>query len=581
MSKPRIVFCTKAGSNFGMGHLKRCASLAGRADCLFSSTVVLKGRHSAPVAGTQGFKHLRFVEDFRASETADLIVTDMRDTNAGVMRRLTRTAPVVSLDDGKAGKKYAHITVSPLPVLREICANYHGPEYMIFDSRILTVPNVPYHEKKGTVVSFGGSDPHNLTGTVVSCLNTLGIAPDIVRGPFFEHSLEGLRGNVIDSPPHLHEIIAKARVLVTSFGITMYEAFFLGTPVVLFNHSSYHSLLAHHVSAINLGYRGNIGSEDIKRRLAETLGDEDVLREYAEKNKALVDGKGTERVVSIMKRALSGERRNCLLHHSTAVVLKRTAEYTLFLCRKCGDLFLYDISEGKPDYEDNYFLKEYRAQYGKTYIEDRKNIARNGMRRLECIERLHAKRGMLLDVGCALGFFVECAVKRGWNAHGLEVSRYASTWGKKTLGVDIIHGSFLDAEIASDLYDVVTFFYVVEHCKNAEKVFEKAHRILKKGGIIVIALPNRAGISYRVNKKQYIENHPKDHYFDITPRTLTKVLKRFGFQKRKVYVSGIHPERFFSVLGLNAQGKVLRAVYTVFAKIFRLGDTFEYYGRKK
>ncbi len=581
MSKPRIVFCTAAGAHYGMGHLKRCASLAGGADGLFSSTLALKKRRCSSAADSRRFEHLSFAEDIRTTAQADLIVTDMRDTSVGVMRRLTRTAPVVSIDDGKAGIKYAHITVSPLPALEDVCTNFRGPEYMIFDNRIFAVPRVPYQEKKGTVVSFGGSDPHNLTGAVVSCLNELGIAPDIVRGPFFEHSLVGLRGNVIDSPMHLHEIISNARVLITSFGITMYEAFFLGTPVVLFNHSSYHFLLANHVSAINLGYRGNIRREDLVRRLSETLCDEHVLREYAERNKTLVDGKGTERVVSIMKRALHGARRNCLLHHSGAVALKRTDEYTLFRCRKCGDLFLYDISEGKPDYEDNYFLKEYRAQYGKTYIEDRANIVRNGTRRMECIERLYAKRGGLLDIGCALGFFVECALKRGWNARGVEVSLFAGTWGKQNLGVDIIHGSFLDAKIASDSYDAVTFFYVVEHFKNAEEVFEKAHRILKQGGIIAIALPNRAGISYRVNRKQYIQNHPKDHYFDTTPRNLTRVLKRFGFQKRKIYVSGIHPERFFSVLGLNAQKKVLRAVYTMCAKIFRLGDTFEYYGRKK
>jgi spore coat polysaccharide biosynthesis predicted glycosyltransferase SpsG/SAM-dependent methyltransferase len=581
MSKPRIFFCTKAGARYGMGHLKRCASLAGGSDNLFSSVLLLKGKRGMPAAGSRGFKNVRFSEDIRKVSQADLIVSDMRDTSVRFMRRLARIAPVVSLDDGKGGKKYAHITVSALPALEEMGANFRGPGYMIFDNRIFTVPRVPYREKKGTVVSFGGSDPHNLTCMVVSCLNEIGIEPDIVRGPFFTHSLERLRGNIIDSPVHLHEIISNASLLITSFGITMYEAFYFGTPVVLFNHSSYHFLLAQSVSAINLGYRGNIGREDLVQKLAETLGDEHALREYAEKNKTLVDGKGTKRLVLIMKKALDGARRSCLLNHSTAVALKRTDEYTLFRCRKCGDLFLYDFGHGNSDYEGGYFLKEYRAQYGKTYIEDRENIVRNGTRRITCIERFHKKRGRLVDVGCALGFFVECALKRGWKAQGVEVSLYAATWGRKHLGVDIIHDSFLDAEIPSGSCDAVTFFYVVEHFRSAEHVFEKAHRILKKGGIIAIALPNRAGISYRVNRRRYIENHPRDHYFDTTPRILTRVLKHFGFQKRKIYVSGIHPERFFGALGIKAPIKAARAAYTVCAKIFRLGDTFEYYGQKK
>jgi len=563
-----------------MGHLKRCASLVECADHFFSSVLVLKGKKCGPASDIPGFERARFVDDIRSAERPDLIVTDMRDTKPGLMRRLTRVAPVVSIDDEKAGKTYAHVTVSPLPSLKEACANYQGPAYMVFDSSMSTVSRIPFDEKKGIVVSFGGSDPHNLTVTIVSCLNALGIEPDIVRGPFFEHSLEGIRGSIIDSPAHLHDIISNARVLVTSFGITMYEAFLLGTPVVLFNQSSYHSRLARSVSVINLGYSGSVRREQLVRRLGETLGDGSLLRECAETHTRHVDGKGTERVVSIMKRAIVGERKKCLFQHSAAKALKRTGEYTLLRCKKCGDLFLFDTGGKKPDYEDNYFLQEYREQYGKTYIEDRENIVRSGIRRLELVERLCGRKGRLLDVGCAMGFFVECAARRGWDAQGVEISLYASSWGRKTLGVDIIHGSFLDIEIAPDSFDAVTFYYVVEHFRNAESVFEKAHRILKRGGVLVVAIPNRAGVSFRVSRKQYIENHPKDHFFDTTPRNLTRVLSRYGFAKKRIYVSGIHPERFFGVLGLSARGKVVRKLYSIFAKIFRLGDTFEYYGQK-
>ncbi|MCK5095590.1 MAG: hypothetical protein KAR18_12730, partial [Spirochaetes bacterium] len=104
--------------------------------------------------------------------------------------------------------------------------------------------------------------------------------------------------------------------------------------------------------------------------------------------------------------------------------------------------------------------------------------------------------------------------------------------------------------------------------------------ILKKKGIIALALPNRGGISFRLDRQRYINQHPPDHYFDTNIRNLKKFLRKYGFKKKKICVTGIHPERFFGKLGVKRSGGLLNYIYTVCAKIFKLGDTFEYYGVK-
>jgi len=196
------------------------------------------------------------------------------------------------------------------------------------------------------------------------------------------------------------------------------------------------------------------------------------------------------------------------------------------------------------------------------------------------IEGIIEKPGRMLDVGCALGFFVHLAASRGWEALGIEVSPYACEWGKKILTLDITQASFLDVQIEAESFDAVCFFFVAEHFKNVEDLIEKTHRILKKGGVVAFALPNRSGISYRLRRQKYLETHPRDHYFDTNPKNLTRILKRYGFRKRNIYITGIHPNRFFEAFGIRSAPRFLQRVYSICANIFHLGDTFEYYGTK-
>jgi hypothetical protein len=126
----------------------------------------------------------------------------------------------------------------------------------------------------------------------------------------------------------------------------------------------------------------------------------------------------------------------------------------------------------------------------------------------------------------------------------------------------------------------MTFFFVAEHFKDVEKVIERAHTVLIRGGVIAFALPNGRGISCRVDRKQYVQGHPRDHYFDTCPRNLRRFLRTYGFRTCRVRVTGIHPERFFSKLGVRRNIPLLNMLYTGIAPVLRLGDTFEYYGIK-
>ncbi len=599
--KPTVLFCTASGAtasgaSYGIGHLTRAVSLIRVGRSLFSASLcITRGDAeclSERINLPSGTKIFRRIQD---AGRVDLIVSDMRNTGRREMAALNRIAPVLSIDDCGPGGELSFITMYTLPALNSVHGNLQGTDYLILNEKIRTLQTSDAVKSIGVLVSFGGEDPFNLTGYVTSVLNSIGITPVVVTGPLYRHKTVEGECRVVHNPSDLFELISQSEVLITSFGMTMYEAFYLRTPVVLFNHSRYHFILAEKVQAVNLGYFGGIEKQDFRPRLKEVVDDKDTLRRNAEKCATLVDGKGASRVAAIIMRAASSGRTDCLFKHGRPAVLKRTESYTLFRCRRCGDLFLFSFGEGKDAKytKSSYFLSEYKRLYGKTYIEDRENISSAGRRRLDIIERYIREKGRLLDIGCAMGFFLETARERGWDVEGVEISPYAGQWAVKNLSLDVKTGNFLDLEYENDSVDVVSLFFVAEHFYNVEKVIERVRLLLRDGGLVAIGLPNRGGISYRLNRRKYLSSHPADHYFDTRPATLIKLLKQYGFRKKNICITGIHPERFYKRMGIGinrfSDGGALASgiyfllvkLYFVFAQFLRLGDTFEYYGIKK
>jgi SAM-dependent methyltransferase len=594
-SRPRVVFCTAAGGSYGFGHLKRCLSIVDAGRRLFDGKLLLSGGTGlAATAGSGLAEGHRVLTDWSEVGEIDLIVSDQRDTSPKEMFGLTARAPVIALDDREGGRVHAHVSIHSLPTTEGFSGNFTGLEYIVLDPGFRRAGR-GVKPGDAVVVSMGGSDPHDLTGSALRALNRIGIRPIIVRGPLFSHEPPDGSYELLDNPKDMVGVLSRAGVVVTAFGMTLFESLYLGRPVVVLNHSAYHDELARTIPGLTiLGHHGHMTEAKLAGRLSAALSEREKLESAAANLSDLVDARGLERVVGVIEKALRGGRNHCLFRHGRYVALRREHWGSLMACRVCGDLFQFELDPVSNRYSDReYFFSEYEGQYGRTYIEDRDRISAAGAGRLQVIEEVLAKRGgagqgavlekgraprapgRVLDVGCALGFFLDVARKRGWDTRGVEVSSYAAEWARQNLGLDVSEASFLETELAPESFDAVTLFFVAEHFKDVEKVIERAYTLLRRGGVLACALPNRGGISYRRNREVYLEGHPRDHFIDTCPRNLIRCLKGFGFEKRRIRVTGIHPERF-----LSRRIAPFDALYETLSRVLRLGDTFEYYGIK-
>ena len=176
-------------------------------------------------------------------------------------------------------------------------------------------------------------------------------------------------------------------------------------------------------------------------------------------------------------------------------------------------------------------------------------------RRFNFMERF-IRGGKVLDVGAGLGVFLSKAKETNkWQCFGTETSRYAVEFTKKEFDIEASLGQLEDLRYPEKSFDVVTFWHVLEHLPFPSRAIKEARRILKDNSFIFIAVPNDSWLGRRhffknairktINrlpikqklrlKKMYpeIEEEGNKHLFYFTPRTLRKLLEKYGFRIRK------------------------------------------------
>ena len=191
--------------------------------------------------------------------------------------------------------------------------------------------------------------------------------------------------------------------------------------------------------------------------------------------------------------------------------------------------------------------------------------------------------GVVLDIGCAYGPFLDAAKDSGMPGYGVDVSADAVDYVRRNLRIPALCSAFEKVERRSlpRRISVVTLWYVIEHFKDTDLALRKVASLLPHGGVLAFSTPNGRGISARRGCARFLEDSPADHFTIFSPRGLRTLLAGYGLELRRIRVTGHHPERFPGTIGRAAQrsGRAFRIIAAV-SRLLRLGDTFEAYAVK-
>jgi 2-polyprenyl-3-methyl-5-hydroxy-6-metoxy-1,4-benzoquinol methylase len=230
------------------------------------------------------------------------------------------------------------------------------------------------------------------------------------------------------------------------------------------------------------------------------------------------------------------------------------------------------------NYDENYFLTDYKNQYGISYIEDEENLRKTARRRLNILKKsdlldLHGKS--ILEIGSAAGFFLDEARKEGLLTEGIEISDFASEYAVKHLGLNVHNADFFsytESRLNSGaVYDVIAAFFVIEHFSDQKKIFQYISRLLKPNGIFLFALPSINGPVFQCDIQKWIESHPQDHFADYSPKSLKRILPLYKMNLRQIYPSSYHQERACGLKKIFLN----KSLYKNICDLTGYGDTME------
>ncbi|HYM79310.1 MAG TPA: UDP-2,4-diacetamido-2,4,6-trideoxy-beta-L-altropyranose hydrolase [Candidatus Dormibacteraeota bacterium] len=200
-----------------------------------------------------------------------------------------------------------------------------GPAYGLLRREFLKrrpqrseVPSVA----RSVLVTFGGSDPNNVTLQVIQALallGDLGLETTVVVGAANPHrsTLEtaaqrasNLR--LLYNPENLPDLMPAMDLAISAGGGTCYELAFLGVPMFLItmaqNHERTVEAWGQRGAAVNAGWFRELNSERLAARLREVIGNQELRRTLARNAAGMVDGLGASRVVKAMLQQPRSER---------------------------------------------------------------------------------------------------------------------------------------------------------------------------------------------------------------------------------------------------------------------------------
>lgn len=153
-------------------------------------------------------------------------------------------------------------------------------------------------------------------------------------------------------------------------------------------------------------------------------------------------------------------------------------------------------------------------------------------RRLQEIQK-YVRRGRILDVGCAAGYFLECAQNKGFEPYGVEVSESFFKEAHRTFGDGIYQGTIQEMPCENNFFDVITMFDLLEHVKDPVSTLRRCRQILMPNGIIAAVLPNTSSLTATLMRKNWM--HYKDeHLFYFSRKNISALLKQESFDVIKV-----------------------------------------------
>lgn len=169
------------------------------------------------------------------------------------------------------------------------------------------------------------------------------------------------------------------------------------------------------------------------------------------------------------------------------------------VCDECGHVY-NRLSSEEIDGLHKYYNEEYAAA---NIASSDKTGDRPGSANQNTYERYNQLYSLIdadidpdsrvLDVGCAMGGFLDFLSKKGIkDLSGIDLTQKYVAYAKRNGRFTIKPGNAEAIPFADDSFDIIVMDQVMEHLAEPAKAFQEAKRVLVDGGLFCIGIPDAA-----------------------------------------------------------------------------------------
>lgn len=218
-------------------------------------------------------------------------------------------------------------------------------------------------------------------------------------------------------------------------------------------------------------------------------------------------------------------------------------ELSYITCQGCHTIYI--SPRPPPSVLEDYYRHSENYAYWNDVIfpasesARREKLFRPRAERVVAICRRHGVQGgTLLEIGAGFGTFGEEVVRLQFFSRFIAVEptpHLAATC--RSRGLEVVESPIEQTSFPEGSIDVIASFEVFEHLFSPRDILEKAHRLLRPGGLIIVSVPSCGGFDVMLLKEKS-SSVDVEHLNYFNPESLATLFEACGYATIEVLTPG-------------------------------------------
>lgn len=332
----KCLFICKASTSLGLGHLSRSKTLAEdfselNLECQIDFRIIgepyVNNLLSDFPLKYSLYKH---EEDLKIEKNYDVAIFDTLSLGNELLQIVKhKTKLLVSISPVFDQMQHMHLLINRTryfsdEIERLSLRKIGGPEYSIIQHGCQKISVRDYktalhHKKLSIAISMGGADAANKTLKLIGILKNLDIPVIfwVMLGEGYKHSYDELVREIISGTKHeiilaktnhsMWSVLSNTSLLITTSGVTAYEAVYAGLPSIVFYEQPERFFLVKELLEAGVVLNGGLFSElseALNQQIIELNANRDMLLRIHKTAKKLIGKNSAKKILGVVENAL-------------------------------------------------------------------------------------------------------------------------------------------------------------------------------------------------------------------------------------------------------------------------------------